>query len=68
MSRDPGLLTINGPDTGAAKLDPLIGFIFLIVSLLVRIHELAGSRFGFNGEGDEDCFRWREGDVLMEAV
>jgi hypothetical protein len=68
MSRDPGLLTINGPDTSAAKLDPLIGFIFLIVSLLVRIHELAGSRFGFDGKGDEDCFRGWEGGVLMEAV
>jgi hypothetical protein len=68
MSRDPGLLTINGPDTGAAKLDPLIGFMFLIVSLLVRVHEVAGSRFGFDGKGDEDCFRGRESGVLMKAV
>lgn len=68
MSCDPSLLTINGPDTGAAKLDPLIGFIFLIMGLLVRVHEVAGSRFGFHGECDEDCFCGWEGGVLMEAI
>jgi hypothetical protein len=49
-------------------LDPLIGFVFLLVSLLVRVHEVTGSRFGFNGEGDEDCLRGWEGGVLKEAV
>jgi hypothetical protein len=33
VSRDPGLLTFDGPDACAAKLDPLIGFVIFVVSL-----------------------------------
>jgi hypothetical protein len=70
VSRDPDLLAVDGPYAGAAELNPLIRFLFIffIVSLGKGVYEKASPSFGFDGEGDEDCFCWREGGILMEVV
>lgn len=43
MSRDPEILTLYGENARTSKLDPLVGFILLVVSLNIRVTEMAST-------------------------